>query len=595
MNKIYTLLVGLLFLSINSADAQCISGDCKNGIGTWKWEKSGAVYTGQFLNGTRNGYGQYTFGNGDVYVGEWQNNERHGYGVYYYNTRSLYKMYAGEWRASQRHGIGIMHYDDKNTPIRFGIWKDNNFIHKYEDLGCLEGDCYQGFGVYVWNDGSRYEGNFRNGERNGEGIYYYPKGGKYVGNQVDGKRHGWGTYHYTSGSKYTGEWVYEVREGKGTMFQKGKMFFRGVWAAGKPTRPATDNGTIAKTLDKTPPTITIVSPNTVPARGGGIKIVIKEKVVTITGTAEDKSGITRVRTGGSNTEQTIINDTKVRFVGEVVLARNQETFWVEAEDKAGNVVKKEFKIESSANFSDEVVTNTPKPADYYSEKRTALVIGNAEYASVPALRNPKNDAMAIASRLQQLNFEVELKTNISEDEMITAIRDYGTRLKKNGGVGLFYYAGHGLQVSGQNYLVPVDADIRRTTDIELEAVDLKRVLNELEFADNRLNIIILDACRDNPYGETVVRSMKNPTGLSSTEAPSGTYIAYSTAPNKAASDGSGEHGLYTEMLLRALENPKGKDLEDIFKEVRRYVIDESEGLQKPWDNSSLLGDFYFKL
>lgn len=593
MKKIYTLSIALLLFSINWVSAQCISGDCVNGPGTWKWE-SGAIYTGEFQNGTRSGYGQYTFQNGDVYVGEWQSNQRHGYGVYYYNARNKYKLYAGEWIADQRSGMGIMYYDDKGVAPRFGIWKDNKFSHKYEDLGCLEGDCYTGFGVYVWNDGSRYEGNFKNGERNGEGIYYYTKGGKYIGNQVNGKRHGWGTYHYPSGSKYVGEWKQEVKEGNGSMYAEGKLLVRGEWKANKVYKEIKEE---PETDDQIPPVITIFTPEVKSLRnGGGIKIVVKDRTIQVEGTASDESGIARVRTNGSISELTDINKTKKRFIGEITLAKGQNQFWVEAEDKKGNKIKELYQIEYIPPTEGELVKTgkvTDPPA--ISEKRTALVIGNAQYSSVAALRNPENDAVAMANRLQQLDFEVELKTNVSEEEMKIAIRDYETRLKENGGVGLFYYAGHGLQVNGRNYLVPTDADIRHTGDIEFQAVDLKRVLNSIEYADNRLNIVILDACRDNPYGTSEYRSLNNINdGLSTTQAPSGTLIAYSTAPDKAASDGSGEHGLYTEMLLRVLEKPKGLKVEDVFKQVRIYVEEESEGLQTPWENSSLKGDFYFK-
>lgn len=589
MKKIYTLSITLLFLGINWLSAQCISGECINGQGIYKWA-SGAVYSGEFQNGARNGYGQYTFKNGDVYIGEWQSNQCHGYGVYYYNALSAYKLYAGEWLAGQRTGVGILYYGDNDTAPLFGIFKNNKFSHQYEGLGCLEGDCYNGFGIYVWNDGSRYEGNFKKGERNGEGIYYYSKGAKYVGNQTNGKRHGWGTYHYPSGSKYVGEWNQEVKEGNGSMYSKGKLVARGIWKDGKLIQ--TENP--SKPTDTTPPMITILTPEVTALRNGGIKVVVRDRVIQIEGIASDRSGIARVRTNGSISELSDINDTKKRFTGKIVLAEGQNHFWVEAEDNDGNKIKEEYQIDYKPTAV-EGITMAKDPVPAISETKTALVIGNAQYSSVAALRNPENDAIAMANRLQELDFEVELKTNISEEEMIIAIRDYGTRLKENGGVGLFYYAGHGLQVNGQNYLVPIDADIRRTSDIELEAVDLKRVLNEIDFADNRLNIVILDACRDNPYGTAEVRGMKNiKDGLSTTKAPSGTLIAYSTAPDKAASDGSGENGLYTEMLLRVLENPTGMKIEDIFKQVRIYVEEESEGVQTPWENSSLKGDFYFR-
>jgi hypothetical protein len=589
---LYILSLGLLLFAFNGANAQdqCLAGDCKNGVGTWEWE-SGATYTGQFQNGARNGYGQYIFPNKDIYIGEWQNNEFHGYGAYYYNDRTGFKNYCGEWLAGKRSGIGLMYYDDNDIQPRFGVWKENNFLYKYDNLGCSDGDCYNGYGVYTWNDGTRYEGNFRAGKRDGEGVYYYASGAKYIGSQSNDGRHGWGIYYYPTGSKFVGEWVNELKHGKGTMFAKGGIVQIGTWRDGQFAEPEVISTPLA---DKKPPVIKIISPEVIALRNGGPRVVVKQKEISVEGTATDESGIERVRTSGSVSEMTNIDKQTYRFAGTVVLSEGQNTFWVEATDKAGNTIKEEFRI---IYEPEGIVANTAKNSDtrakFDSEKRTALVIGNAEYASVPALRNPKNDAIAIASKLKNLNFEVELLTNVSEDQMIVAIRDFGEKLKKNGGVGLFYYAGHGLQLNGQNYLVPVNADIRNSGDIELEAVELKRVLNQLEFAENRLNIVILDACRDNPY--EVLRSIGNSgDGLKSVNAPKGTYIAYATSPGKAASDGKGENGLYTEMLLRALDESRGVKIEDVFKNVRRYVLEESNNLQIPWENSSIIGDFYFK-
>ncbi len=228
MKKKYILfIIFILLRTITIAQAQCISGDCVNGIGTYQW-KNGATYTGQFENGNRNGYGQYTFNNGDVYVGEWQNNERQGYGVYfYYKDPAGYKSYSGEWVKGLRSGIGIIEFDDESIAPRFGIWKNSAFVNKYEHLGCLEGDCYEGYGIYIGEDGSRYEGNFKEGQRDGKGIYYYPTGAKYVGNQVNGNRHGFGTYYDPNGDKYSGEWLNDKKEGAGTLYAKGQIFQKG--------------------------------------------------------------------------------------------------------------------------------------------------------------------------------------------------------------------------------------------------------------------------------------------------------------------------------------------------------------------------------
>jgi uncharacterized caspase-like protein len=188
-----------------------------------------------------------------------------------------------------------------------------------------------------------------------------------------------------------------------------------------------------------------------------------------------------------------------------------------------------------------------------------------------------------------------LFTNLSQKDLKIALRDFGQILKEEGGVGLFYFAGHGLQEGGRNYLLPIDADIRKTQDIELEAVDLSRVLVEMDYAENELNLIILDACRDNPYEEAFKDSRNRHNGLASIQsAPYNSFIAFSTSPGAVAADKpEANHGLYTQELLNALQK-KGLKLEDIFKIVRSNVRKLSNGVQIPWEISSVEDDFYFK-
>ena len=221
------------------------------------------------------------------------------------------------------------------------------------------------------------------------------------------------------------------------------------------------------------------------------------------------------------------------------------------------------------------------------EKRTALVIGNGDYKSAP-LRNPVNDATDVANTLNKLGFNVTLKTNVDQRDMEESIRDFGKELQK-GGVGLFYYAGHGLQSKGRNYLIPIDADIRTEADVKYEAVDAGRVLSQMEDAENGLNIIILDACRDNPF-ERSFRS--NDRGLARMDAPTGSILAYSTAPGSVAADGTDRNGLYTSMLLRHIMTP-GLEVGKLFRQVRIDVVKASNEMQIPWETSSLMGDFYF--
>lgn len=221
-----------------------------------------------------------------------------------------------------------------------------------------------------------------------------------------------------------------------------------------------------------------------------------------------------------------------------------------------------------------------------SEKRYALIIGNGGYTSAPLL-NPPNDAKALAATLQQLGFEVTHQANMNQRTMKTAVRDFGEKLSQ-GGVGLFYYAGHGIQVKGRNYLVPVDAAIQRESDVEIECVDMDAILSQME-RSNGTNIVILDACRNNPFARSWRSAAQ---GLAQVNAPAGTFIAYATAPGSVASDGSGSNGLYTEELLKAVREPN-MSIEEVFKKVRVQVKARSKGLQVPWDASSLEGAFYF--
>jgi len=221
------------------------------------------------------------------------------------------------------------------------------------------------------------------------------------------------------------------------------------------------------------------------------------------------------------------------------------------------------------------------------ERRVALVIGNSSYATAP-LRNPVNDARDMARELSRLGFEVIHHEDLSNNAMKRAIRDFGQKIR-GGGVGLFYYAGHAVQVKGVNYLVPVNAEVDSEEEVEYESVDVGFVLAQMENAGNGTNIVILDACRNNPFARKFRSAQR---GLASVDAPSGTLIAYSTAPGSVASDGDNRNGLYTEELLRNITIP-GLDIEDVFKRVRLRVREKTGGRQTPWESSSLTGDFYF--
>ena len=227
------------------------------------------------------------------------------------------------------------------------------------------------------------------------------------------------------------------------------------------------------------------------------------------------------------------------------------------------------------------------PSTLNALPRTALVIGNSRYPGAP-LKNPANDAGAIAEHLGKMGFSVIPLLDSGKNTMENAIRSYGEQLAKSKGVGLFYFAGHGLQVSWRNFLVPVDASLGSADDIPRQTVDLAALLGGIGKAGNPMNIVVLDACRDNPFGG----DLKSGKGLSQMDAPIGTLLAYATAPGNVASDGGGSNGLYTESILREIRTPEAK-IEDVFKRVRLAVRRASQGQQIPWESTSLEDDFYF--
>jgi uncharacterized caspase-like protein len=241
------------------------------------------------------------------------------------------------------------------------------------------------------------------------------------------------------------------------------------------------------------------------------------------------------------------------------------------------------------------------PAATTSPRRSALVIGNGAYKSAP-LKNPVGDALAVAASLKELGYEVTLKQDTSLFDLIESLRDFSLRSVKSD-VRLLFYAGHGIQAKGRNYLLPVDAEPQSEDEIAAKAADVGEFIDRLSSNKQGLNIVVLDACRVNPFAGGVIvgpdgRRLKfrglTPTGLARLEAPVGTLVAFSTAPNGVALDGPvGAHSIYAKHLLQNIKTP-GLPVEQLFKRVRIGVADETQRVQVPWESSSLTSDFCFK-
>ncbi|NJN28894.1 MAG: hypothetical protein HC819_24460 [Cyclobacteriaceae bacterium] len=188
------------------------------------------------------------------------------------------------------------------------------------------------------------------------------------------------------------------------------------------------------------------------------------------------------------------------------------------------------------------------------QKRLALVIGNSTYLNGGSLPNPVNDATAIATALQSVGFEVMKYQNVDQKEMKMAINSFGQKLSGYE-VGVFYYAGHGMQHKGMNYMIPIEADLQTEAQIEFDCVAADRVLAYMDAAQVKVNVIIMDACRNNPFERSWNRSATG-NGLAMMNAPTGSLIAYATAPGRVASDGQGSNGLYTSALLKYINDPQ---------------------------------------
>ena len=234
-----------------------------------------------------------------------------------------------------------------------------------------------------------------------------------------------------------------------------------------------------------------------------------------------------------------------------------------------------------------------------AEKRVALVVGNSAYVHAAALPNPVNDAGDMAKALTEVGFEVILGLDLSKQALDGKVRDFARAIDK-ADVALFFYAGHGLQASGRNYLMPVDARLQSERDLDFEAVSIDFVLKQMELErDGKTNVVFLDACRDNPLARNLARTMGTRSasigqGLAQVQTGVGTFIAYSTQPGNVALDGQGRNSPFTAALTKGLREP-GRNLTSVMIDVRKDVLAATGGKQVPWDHSALTGDFYFQL
>ena len=502
-----------------------------------------------------NCYGVYIAANGDTYEGNFHLNKLLGLGSLIYASG---KKYVGEFKDGVPFGQGLV-LDKNGAVLESGEWiagtkkidpsqmpRDasvNSNLPSCPDTHASRWtNCY---GTYFYStggklNGQKYVGEFQNGEPNGKGAYSFPNGKITVGEFKNGLPNGQGITTM-DGTKFIGNFIDGKFDGQGEIvFKNGGKYVGGF-----------KNG----------------------ERNG--------------------LGIQYSADGSIRNQGVWANDDFVRTAPveqPAVVNAEIQRLRLEAEEAKRKQAEAEEQLRL-AQQQPQTTTATPTATTPSIGKRVALVVGNANYKIRP-LKNPRNDADDISRSLRSSGFDVIDLRDASLQQMRNGVRQFGDRLINND-VGLVYYSGHGVEVKGRNYFIPVNADIMREDEIADQGLDVSLILEKMNTAGKGVNILIVDACRDDPFGRSFRSSSR---GLAQMDAPRGTIIAYATSPGKVASDGDPRerNSPYTKNLVKAMQQPN-KPIEQVFKEVRRAVQDETKNQQTPWENTSLSGDFYFRV
>ena len=400
-----------------------------------------------------------------------------------------------------------------------------------------------GQGTATYANGSKYAGEYKDGKRNGPGTFVFANRSTYVGDFKDDIFNGQGTLTILNGDKYVGGYKDGYRNGQGSLYKSdGTIIASGNWP--NPTR-FIPFGSVADFVSLDINSYPFNQPTQTPA----------------------------------------LNPPSI-------VERDRLTAEVEAERRKRQELQVE--LDRAKELAESRLTEQQRPqAVQRKERRVALVIGNAQYKSSP-LENSVNDAADIDQALKRFGFQTTFLRNASLSQMRESTRRFADQLT-NADVALIYFAGHGIESKNKNFMIPVNADLKFEYELADQAYDAGAWLEMLEMIKSnnaeRVNIVILDACRNN----NLIGSRSLNRGLGRMDAPAGTFLSYSTAPGKVAADGGkGERNSpFTKNLLKAIQQP-GQPIEEVFKEVRRNVTRETNGAQVPWESTSLTGFFSFR-
>jgi TonB family protein len=517
----------------------------------------GYEYVGEFIDGKRHGQGAYTYLNGDRYVGQFKDDKFNGQGTFSFSIGDVYEgefkdgkingrgtlkfasgnKYVGQFKDEKRSGIGTL-YSSNGAIAQDGIWAEDKFISSTPIQQASVANQTVATATTQLNTSPSNlpacQGSYVSSWTNCFGIETNAGGTKFLGEFMSGRKHGRGEYIWENGDKFVGEYSNNKRNGLGIDYlANGQIKDSGTFRDGRLA--------VAHFID----------PKLYPFNSSIVAAATQAPIPDPVKAERD------------------------RLAADLEASR-----------------KKQQDLEEQLRASQVAVSQNNRPAQMIStERRVALVIGNATYKVNP-LKNPVNDSTDMARSLRSVGFDVIEANNTTLVQMREATRRFADKLG-NSDVGLVYYSGHGVEVKGKNYLIPVNADIKREYEVVDQAFDASQFL---EMMDNirgpnnkRVNILIVDACRNNELQKSW-RSTNN--GLARMDAPGGTFISFATAPGRVAADGTGRNSPYTKHLLQALKQPN-VPIEQVFKVVRRNVMEETKGEQIPWENSSLVGDFYF--
>lgn len=607
-------------------------------------------YSGEFIDGQRHGMGAFTFFGGWKYVGEFRNYKRNGHGIYYKPDGSI--SATGNWSDDKL--VNSFALDANRFPfnqptqtasaqtsnpekVQLTAAAQSQLPVCYFPVGQKWTDC---FGTQIFSNGSMYVGEFKDGSFNGQGLEYYPNGSiskqgrwengnlvqsftvdaqrfpfnppaqtaqpstaervqlaaaaqsqlpacqgseerwtnclgtlnlangnKFDGEFKNGKLTGQGTYTFTNGDKYVGEFISFAANGQGIEYNSsGSITRQGRW----------ENNRLVQSFSVDAQRFPFNSSLTASATLAPAPDPVKAERDRLTAEIEAERG--------------------KRQELEQQLASSKERERITAELDAERRKRQELQAEldRAKEIAESRLADQQRPqAVQRTERRVALVIGNAQYKSSP-LENSVNDATDIDQALKRFGFQTTFLRNASLSQMRESTRRFADQLT-TADVALIYFAGHGIESKNKNFMIPVNADLKFEYELADQAYDAGAWLEMLEMIKSnnaeRVNIVILDACRNN----NLIGSRSLNRGLGRMDAPAGTFLSYSTAPGKVAADGGkGERNSpFTRNLLKAIQQP-GQPIEEVFKEVRRNVTRETNGAQVPWESTSLTGFFSFR-